>query len=247
MVSYFKFHCKAVILCYLFYVVCAVINHEQQFESPSKFFAGSETKLHRQKRFSGLEILLAAVAGAFASAGVSEAYDSVASTFRGVDANQCKYSITHRGEINVIGVRKFSIEWETEDGDINETTEILDGVGSKTDTGHERISSAAYLKTIRFISTGTPCVTAIAINCGDQAYGGGGHVFIDFEDLKSAFTKDGNVGDNVILYDAPKCVRFGGLVFSKKIRGLEINANIFTCARNRECIQRNMDLTRTWY
>lgn len=252
MVSYFKFHCKAVSLCYLLYVVCAVTNHEQQFEPPSEFFAGSKTILHRQKREG---ILLAAVVGALASAGVNEAYQAVASTFKGVDGNQCKYSITHRAEITLLGNKGFDIEWETEDGDINEGTEILDTVGSKTDTGHERISSAAYLKTIRFNSKGNPCVTAIAINCGDQAYSGGGQVFIDFEDLKSVFIKDGNEGSNDILSDAPTCVRFGGLVFTQKIRGLEINANIFECGRNREgnrqrdrgCIQRNLALIRKWY
>lgn len=77
-------------------------------------------------------------------------------------------------------------------------------MGSKTDTGHEKIASAAYLKTIRFFSGGTPCVTAIAINCGDQAYGGGGQIFIGFEDLKTAFDRDGE-GTNEILTDGQKC------------------------------------------
>lgn len=129
------------------------------------------------------------------------------------------------------------MEWETEGGDINQGIESLSGFGFDTDSGHERMSSAGYLKRILFKAVGRPCVTAFAINCGDQAYGGGGHAFIDFEDLKMAFNNNGNSGNNDILTDTPKCVKN----CFDRIRELEINANIFKCADgDRNCKQRNI-------
>lgn len=126
--------------------ICAYICQTSLFF----FFAIASTvlgtSLYRPKR--GIKTH---EAGKIVSSLASVGSDVITSINQPVDSNQCKYSITHRGEFPW-RPKQIVIEWETEDGDINTSTENLVFWGSNTETGQKRISSAAHLKIIRFIS-----------------------------------------------------------------------------------------------
>lgn len=171
--------------------------------------------------------------------GVDKVSDNIEIFNSETDSNECQFSITHHGKD---GHNGFFTEWETEDGDVNNNDEVLDGWGHQVDTTHEQLSSAGHLRKIRFNPYGDPCVKSITISCGAKAIAGTGYIQIKHQHMNEAWNRKGN-SRHVLTEENNSCVRFNKDGYNYGYKAMDIDAGIFKCANNDgRCIQSHLEM-----
>jgi len=207
--------------------------------------------LQRSRRDAASEVLEELgklVLKAIGSAALTATKRTVLNAVEYPAANQCKFSFTHVGKDRFQPSGSIHSEWETEDSDINKNDEKLDGQGLQTDKTAETMSSAFYLKEIRFAARvnpqypgNFPCISAITINCGDQVLPDGGYTSIGYQDMLNAWFRVG-FPRGIQKQTDPDCVPFDNNSNSNSFMGMKAKVGVLKCGTDRDCIQRNIEM-----
>lgn len=152
-------------------------------------------------------------------------------------SNECKFNITHHGKS---GKNGFTTTWLTEDGDVNENDEVLDGLGHQVDAALEKINGR--LSSISFNPYGDTCVKAITIACGTEVVRGTGYIKIKFQDMNAAWKRKDS-SRHIETDTEHGCARFYKDTPDHSFTKMKIDAAIFDCEKNdQQCIQSHLDM-----
>lgn len=158
------------------------------------------------------------------------------------NSNQCKFSITHNGRE---GLNGFSTQWITDDRDVNDNREVLNGMGHQVDTAYEKLSGTGKLHGIIFHAFGSPCVKSITIACGNRAVPGTGRIQIQYKHMNAAYIRDHGMSmyNNIKTEWDNDCVHFRQYSRDSGYINMYVNPDIFKCSQNDDqCIQSHLNL-----
>lgn len=176
------------------------------------------------------EVFASSVVGA----GADTFQKDIIERLRGVQPNECKFSITHK---KLPGSASFRTEWEIEGFQVNVNNVNLDGDVRQlhTETSSEILPGPGHLKIVRFHPAGYSCITAVSIACGDQVIKGGGEIAIGFEDMRKAWIREGNERFIEVDWGPPQCVKFHRAGSDNGFKAMDVYPGVFKCLDDRDC------------